>query len=100
MMLEWTAEALEALWQIEQYIGRNSPANADTFVQHLIEQGESIVQNLFIGRVVPELSNPEIRELITKNYRIVYRVHEQKIFILTVFEGHKLLAFDGLETGV
>ena len=50
-----------------------------------------------MGRIVPEISNPEIRELIVEKYRIVYRVQEEDIEILTVFEGHKLLRIDELE---
>ncbi len=50
-----------------------------------------------MGRIVPEISNPEIRELIVEKYRIVYRVQEADIEILTVFEGHKLLRIDELE---
>jgi len=98
MIVNWTDEALEKLWEIEQYIGSNSPKNAESFVNYLIEQGESIGINPHIGRIVPEISNPEIRELIVKKYRIVYRVQEQKIEILTVFEGHKLLRIEELET--
>ena len=98
MIVIWTDEALENLWEIERYIGSNSPKNAESFVHHLIEQGESIALNPHMGRMVPEISNPEIRELIVKKYRIVYRAHEQKIAILTVFEGHKLLRIEELET--
>jgi addiction module RelE/StbE family toxin len=92
MLVKWTDEALDNLWQIQQYIGRNSPEHAERFVDYLIKEGESIVLNPHIGRIVPEFSVPEIRELIAKNYRIVYRVHEQVIEILSVFEGHKLLS--------
>ena len=99
MIVIWTDEAVENLWEIEQYIGSNSPKNAESFVNHLIEQGESIALNPHMGRMVPGISNPEIRELIVKKYRIVYRVHEQEIEILTVFEGHKLLRLDELENG-
>jgi plasmid stabilization system protein ParE len=69
----------------------------ESFVNYLIDKGESIALNPRIGRMVPEISNPEIRELIVKKYRIVYRVQEEEIVILTVFEGHKLLRFDELE---
>jgi len=41
--------------------------------------------------MVPEISNPDIRELIFQKYRIVYKLKEKQIVILTVFEGHKLL---------
>ena len=97
MNVRWTNEALENLWEIETFIGRDSPKKAESFVNYLIKKGESISLNPHIGRMVPEISNPEIRELIVKKYRIVYRVQEEETVILTVFEGHKHLSFDELE---
>ena len=91
MKLTWTKEALERLIEIEKYIALDNPKNAEKFISYLIERGESIPQNPNIGRVVPEFSNPDIRELIARKYRIVYRVRKKIIEILTVFEGHKLL---------
>ena len=98
MTVIWTDEALEKLWEIEQYIGSNSPKNGEKFVNYLIEQGESIAFNPQMGRRVPEISNPEIRELIVKKYRSVYRVSKTEIEILTVFEGHKLLRTEEIIT--
>lgn len=46
---------------------------------------------------MPEISNPDIREIITKNYRIVYKIRPNSIAILTVFEGHKLLHAEELD---
>ena len=43
------------------------------------------------GRVVPERADQEVREVLVRNYRIVYRVHSDAIHVLTVFEGHRLL---------
>lgn len=43
------------------------------------------------GRVVPECGKATIRELIHGNYRIVYRIDDDALRILTVFEGHMLL---------
>ncbi len=47
--------------------------------------------NPFLGRQVPEINNKTIRELLFRNYRIVYKIKSDSIEILTVFEGHKLL---------
>ena len=40
-------------------------------------------------RVVQELPGSEFRELIEKQYRIVYRVREKTIETATVFEGYR-----------
>jgi len=52
---------------------------------------ETIIDNPEKGRVVPELSLENIRELLHKNYRIVYLIKKNSVDILTVFEGHQLL---------
>jgi plasmid stabilization system protein ParE len=46
------------------------------------------------GRVVPEKGDQEIHEVFVRNYRIVYRVGEDAIYVLTVFEGHRLYPDD------
>ena len=57
---------------------------------------ELIKENPEIGRIVPEFSNIKLREIIIKNYRIVYRIKKENIEILTVFESHRLIRRDEL----
>jgi plasmid stabilization system protein ParE len=97
MKVLWTLEALERLFEIENFIAQDSPKRARQFVGALIERGDSLSENPRRGRPVPEISNPHIRELIIKNYRIVYRLRRDQIEILTVFEGHRQLGIDDLE---
>ena len=97
MRVVWTNEALERLVEIEEFISQDSPERAERFVDYLVKRGESISQNPNIGRVVPEISNPEIREIIAKKYRIVYRLRKNRIEVLTVFEGHRLLRLEEIE---
>lgn len=97
MKIKWTDEALQQLIGIEEYISKDSPERAAIFVDKLIEYTEdSLHGNPRIGRIVPEIANPDIRELIFRRYRIVYRL-TKSIEILTVFEGHRLLRIE--ETG-
>lgn len=91
MKLNWTNEALQRLQAIENYIARDNIEAAALFVNKLIYLAETIVANPRIGRVVPELAIENIRELLHKNYRIVYIVKKNSIDILTVYEGHQLL---------
>ena len=87
----WTNEALARLRDIKKYIVQNNPDRARLFIQKIIDRTDILISNPQIGRVVPEISRPEIRELLFKNYRIVHRVKKDYIEILTVFEGHSLL---------
>jgi toxin ParE1/3/4 len=91
MNIIWTREALNKLIEIENFIARDSPQRAEEFIDYLIERSEILKSNEKIGRIVPEISNTSIRELLIKNYRLVYRIEKSEIFILTVFEGHRLL---------
>ena len=94
MKIVWTKESLGKLIEIEDFIAEDNPNKAIEFINFLIEKTDVIKKNPKIGRVVPEFSNPILRELIVNNYRIVYRIDKSKIEIITVFEGHRLIRRD------
>ena len=91
MKLYWTREALIRLQEIEDYISKDNPIAAIEFVDKLITLAETIIDNPEKGSIVPELSIGNIRELLHRNYRIVYLIKKKSVDILTVFEGHQLL---------
>lgn len=91
MKLLWTKESLIKLQEIEKYISSDNPQTALAFIDKLIFLAESLSVNPKKGRIVPELSITQIREILYKNYRIVYLLKKNSIEILTVFEGHRLL---------
>ena len=91
MKIFWTKEALLRLLEIEEYISIDNPVVAVEFVDKLISVAETLINNPEKGRIVPELSFENIRELLHKNYRITYLVKKNSVDILTVFEGHQLL---------
>jgi addiction module RelE/StbE family toxin len=97
MKVRWTHEALLRLFEIEDFISQDSPDRARIFIDQIIEHAESLSDNPLSGRTVPEISNPDIRELIFKKYRIVYRIAGNRLDILTVFEGHRLLRSDEIK---
>jgi plasmid stabilization system protein ParE len=45
-------------------------------------------------RVVPELGRDDIREVLKRTYRIVYRVRGDRVEVLTISEGHRLFPPD------
>ena len=94
MKIIWTREAINNLIEIEDFISQNNPERALEFTDYLIEQSEYLKSTPNMGRIVPEISNPDIRELIVKNYRIVYKLINNEIQIITVFESHRRLPLD------
>ena len=92
MSITWSREAGDNLVDIEEFIARDSVERAVRFVDALIDHAEALLtDNQRSGRSVPEIGHPDIRELIFRGYRIVYRLNGDRIEILTVFEGHRLL---------
>lgn len=96
MKLYWTKQSLLNLQEIEDFISQDNLNAAIKLTNKLI----SLVEDLIIfpekGRIVPELSITQIREILYKNYRIVYLIKKNSIDILTVFEGHKLLGVENI----
>ena len=91
MKVIWTKESFKRLAEIEDYIAKDNADRAIKFVNKLINRGESLANFPNKGRIVPEFSVPDIREILEQNYRIVYRITKTRIEILTVFEGHRLI---------
>jgi len=91
MKIFWTKESIIRLQEIEEYISVDNSVVAIEFIDKLISLAETLSDNPEKGRIVPELSLENIRELLYKNYRIVYLIKKSSIDILTVFEGHQLL---------
>jgi len=79
MKILWTRESLTNLADIEAFISEDNPEKAIEFIDYLIKQCDRLIQNPYSGRVVQEISNNDIRELIVKKYRIVYRIQNREI---------------------
>ena len=89
MTLHWSDRAVRDLDSIHAYIASDNPYAARRWVAHLWSEAQQLESSPRIGRVVPELQREEIRELLIGNYRIVYKVGEKKVDILTIFERHR-----------
>ncbi|MFH0981128.1 MAG: type II toxin-antitoxin system RelE/ParE family toxin [Planctomycetota bacterium] len=87
----WSERARDDLCAIGDYIARDKPVVAEQWVSRLIAAVERAATMPFSGRVAPEFGRAEIREILLRRYRIVYRVRAEAIEVLTVFEGRRLL---------
>ncbi|MXY90997.1 MAG: type II toxin-antitoxin system RelE/ParE family toxin, partial [Gammaproteobacteria bacterium] len=47
-----------------------------------------------LGRVVPEFSQPFLRELIHPPFRIIYRHEQDMIFVIRIWRHERLLALN------
>jgi addiction module RelE/StbE family toxin len=90
-MLRWTERAAADLLAIGDYVAADNPAAARSWVEKLRQRAMKVSKFPCAGRVVPEIGHDDIREIFLRTYRIVYRVVDDGIVVLTVFEGHRLL---------
>jgi toxin ParE1/3/4 len=73
--------AVQDLREIVRYISLDNPGRAESFGRELIAKTRSLMAFPEMGRVVPEFDEPNVREIIHKSYRIVYRVRHDKRMI-------------------
>ncbi|MEO6050352.1 MAG: type II toxin-antitoxin system RelE/ParE family toxin [Pyrinomonadaceae bacterium] len=89
--IRWTPQAADDLDAIADFIALDSSPYANLFVLNVITSIDRLEQFPMLGRVVPEYQNPQIRELLMGNYRIIYRLKEDFVEILTTYQGARLL---------
>jgi toxin ParE1/3/4 len=88
----FTELARQDLLDIEDYISQDSPQNAQNLIRKLTQRVHILKDLPQAGRMVPEMENAEIRELIEGNYRIIYKViSEIRIDILRIIHSRRLL---------
>ena len=79
MKIVWAEPAIADLESIHEYIARDSKTYAARFIKSLIVATVKLEKLPFCGRLVPEFEKYEFREVIFRNYRIIYRVIENNL---------------------
>ncbi|MCL2860254.1 MAG: type II toxin-antitoxin system RelE/ParE family toxin [Oscillospiraceae bacterium] len=74
--------------EVFDYIVPNSLKYAEKAVRDIRSRIRNLKEFPYIGRYVPERRDKLYRELIYKNYRIIYSVYEKKEEILIHFVIH------------
>ncbi|MDD2603911.1 MAG: type II toxin-antitoxin system RelE/ParE family toxin [Desulfobacteraceae bacterium] len=91
MRIAWSPLAVERASEVVDYIAQDKPSAADNWIRTIFSKVEQLRSNPEIGRIVPEINERQIRELIYGNYRIIYHVEAKQISILTIRHGKQIL---------
>ena len=91
MKVHWTDNAIAHLSIIYEYIAHDSPLYAKKLIDKIIARSEQIADFPLSGRKVPEYEKDDIREMIEKSYRIIYRIKSNKIDVLAVVHCAQIL---------
>ena len=86
--LIWAPSAILDLKDIFSYIAESSPQNSVRFIKSIFQQVEYLTTFPESGRIVPEFGDPNIREVIRKPCRIIYRLKTKNDIIEIVRVWH------------
>ena len=81
----WRPQALRDLEAIEAYYEDVAPDFAPLFVAGAFDAARGLSDFPHAGRVVPEIGDESIREVLYRQYRIIYTVLDDRAEVLTVY---------------
>ena len=84
MKIRWHPRAEEELEEIGRFIAKDSIVYSIATVKALLSVAKSAAEQPMLGRIVPETDNPEIRERIYRDYRVIYRIGSEHVEIVAV----------------
>ena len=90
--VNWANVAENDLIEIIEYISIESPADALKILQKIKKMASSLYSLPERGRVVPELQDQGIliyREIVIPPWRIIYRISENDVYVLTVLDARR-----------
>ena len=90
MRVVWSETATNDLDGIVLYIGRSSPRYAAVVVSRIIMAAGRLADFPESGRIVPELGDAAVREVIHGPYRIIYELRGDAVEVVTVFRASRL----------
>jgi plasmid stabilization system protein ParE len=84
-----TPQSLDDLENIVTFIAKDNPGRARTFGNELIDRALATAAFPELGRVVPEIGEPAVREIIHGAYRIIYEIFPERetIYVLRFWHG-------------
>ena len=89
----WSEDAVDDLEDLIQYImSKSGKEIAKSIYERIITKIEKVSSFPEFGRLVPELTilgNTEIHEIIESPWRIIYRVDDKVVNIITVIDGRR-----------
>ncbi len=88
-MVKWTGPAKLDLRDIHDYIARDSKYYAQKVSQDIVDKSEKVEHFPEIGRIVPEIDDPNIREIFIYSYRLIYEVLPDYMQVLALIHGKR-----------
>jgi toxin ParE1/3/4 len=97
LKITWSPLAAEQVRDIASYIALDKPSVAEQWIDKMFDSVEQLIDLPKSGRVVPELQINSIRELVQGNYRVIYKIQDNSISVLTVKSYRQQLRSDEIK---
>ncbi len=97
MNIQWSDLAIERVDCIALYIAKDSLFYANKWVNDIYDYTDRLEIFPKSARMVSEINDTNLRELIFGNYRIVYRIKSNEILILTVRNFKEILPLNEIK---
>lgn len=91
MTVFWSNLALERVYEIAEYLARSHPARGAAWVEKVFEAVERLEVFPNSGRIVPEIQRADVREIVYQRWRIIYKVKQHRVEVLTIRPSHQPL---------
>ncbi len=91
MKIIWSPLSIERTANIAEYIALDNPEIANEWIDKLFHFVEKLTNFPKRGRIVAEINDENIRELIFGNYRIIYQLQKNQISIMTIRHTKQIL---------
>jgi len=92
MKIIWTKSAVINLEDIKNYISQDSEFYAVELIEKIFGAVEKLSIFPRLGREVPEIKKENIREIIFGNYRILYRIDTEVLYIIAIIHAARDLS--------
>ena len=87
----WTPRAQLNLDAIMQFIAQGSTYYAYAYAKEIHRKGESLSQFSDRGKIVKEFDDPDLREIVVKNHRLIYLNTKTDVFVLAIVHHRQKL---------
>lgn len=88
----WAEPAATDLAELVAYLAMEAPLNARRVLDRIRNRASTLDTTPHRGRWVPELRAlgvSDVRELVIKPYRLVYRISGKQVIVLAVLDGRR-----------
>lgn len=89
MKVIWSPLAEQRAGEAVDFIARDRPQAAAQWLEKLIASVAGLADFPKRGRPVPEIGKPNYRQIVHYPYRMIYRVDEDRVAVLTVRHGRR-----------